>query len=405
MYQASDEAIAQLIAAGESYRCEFKSELSSKGDGKEKICRTICAFANDINASEAFGVIALGVNDDGTPSGLTIDDALEQKILSIRGEGKIIPFPSFVTVRRMYLGQAILCIEVQASVSTPVKFDQRTWVRPGSRTDQASAEEERRLSEKRRNKDQPDDAQVLEGFRLQDLNLDYFKNQYLLQAFAPDVLQANGRTVEERLASTKMAGYGRDGALYPTVLGMLCLGLSPADAVPGAYVQFVRFAGGDESSAVLDQQEIHGNIADVIQSTEAKFNAHNLVPIDFTSQDREQRFAQYPKVAFQQLFRNAVMHRSYFGSNAPIRVFWFNDRIRITNPGGPFGMAMAEFGQPYAVGYRNPNLAGALKDLGFVQRFGAGIGLARSELQHNGNPLLELDPSANYVSVTMRQRP
>ena len=99
------------------------------------------------------------------------------------------------------------------------------------------------------------------------------------------------------------------------------------------------------------------------------------------------------------------MHRSYFGSNAPTRVYWFNNRIRITNPGGPFGMGLEEFGQPYAVGYRNPNLAGALKDLGFVQRFGAGIGLARSELQKNGNPSLELDASANYVSATMHQRP
>lgn len=405
MYNASDETIARLIEAGESYRCEFKSDLSSKGDGKEKICQTICAFANDLNGTEEIGVIALGVNDDGSPSGLTIDDSLEQKISSIRGEGKIIPFPSFVTVRRTYHGVPILCIEVRPSISTPVKYDQRIWVRPSNTTRQANAEDERRLNEKRRNKDQPDDAQVLEGFHLKDLNLDYFQTQYLTQAFALDVLQANGRSVEERLASTKMAGLGRDNSLYPTVLGMLCLGLSPADAVPGAYVQFVRFAGEDEASAVIDQQEIHGNIADVIQSTEAKFNAHNQVPIDFTSQDREQRFAQYPKVAFQQLFRNAVMHRSYFGSNAPIRVYWFKDRIRITNPGGPFGMGLEEFGQPYAVGYRNPNLAGALKDLGFVQRFGAGIGLARAELQNNGNPPLDLDPSANYVSVTMRQRP
>ena len=406
MYKAADELIiVQLIDAGESYRCEFKSDFSSKGDGKEKICRTICAFANDINGKEEMGVIALGVNDDGSPTGLAITDELEQKVLSIRSEGKIIPFPSFVTVRRMLRGQAILSIEVQPSISTPVKFDQHIWVRPGNATHQANSEEERRLNEKRRNKDQPDDAQVLEGFHVNDLNLDYFRGQYLMHAIAPDVLQANGRTLEERLASTKMVGYGGDGALYPTVLGMLCLGLSPADAVPGAYVQFVRFAGEDEASPVLDQQEIHGNLADVIQSTEAKFNAHNQIPIDFTSQQRELKFPHYPKVAFQQLFRNAVMHRSYFGSNAPIRVYWFSDRVRITNPGGPFGMGLEEFGRPYAVGYRNPNLAGALKDLGFVQRFGAGIGLARNELKNNGNPPLELDPSTNYVSVTMRQRP
>jgi len=404
MHNASDKAIAQLIENGESYRCEFKSDLSTK-DGKEKICRTICAFANDLSGKEEFGLIALGLNDDGSPSELTVDDDLELKITDIRGEGKIIPFPSFSTQRYVHSGKTLLCIVVQPSISTPVKFDQRIWVRPGNATHQANAEEERRLNEKRRHKDQPDDAQVLEGFHLKDLNLDYFQAQYLPQAFALDVLQANGRSLEERLASTKMIGHGRDGTLYPTVLGMLCLGLSPADAVPGAYVQFVRFAGEDETSPVIDQQEIHGHVADVIQGTEAKFNAHNQIAIDFTSQDLERRFAQYPKVAFQQLLRNAVMHRSYFGSNAPIHVYWFKDRIRITNPGGPFGMGLEEFGQPYAVGYRNPNLAGALKDLGFVQRFGAGIGLARAEMQNNGNPPLELDPSANYVSVTLRQRP
>lgn len=403
MYNASDEMIAELIEAGESYRCERKRDLS--GNVKEKIRETICAFLNDITNSNQLAVIAIGVNDDGSISNLQITDQIELAIQDIRGEGKIIPFPTFTTKRRIYRGHQILCIEVSPAISTPVKYDGRIWVRTGNSNRKATADEEYRLNEKRRAKEQPDDAQVLEGFHLKDLNLDYFQTQYLTQAFALDVLQANGRSVEERLASTKMAGFGRDNSLYPTVLGMLCLGLSPADAVPGAYVQFVRFAGEDEASAVIDQQEIHGNIADVIQSTEAKFNAHNQVPIDFTSQDREQRFAQYPKVAFQQLFRNAVMHRSYFGSNAPIRVYWFKDRIRITNPGGPFGMGLEEFGQPYAVGYRNPNLAGALKDLGFVQRFGAGIGLARAELQNNGNPPLDLDPSANYVSVTMRQRP
>jgi len=48
---------------------------------------------------------------------------------------------------------------------------------------------------------------------------------------------------------------------HPTVLGLLCLGLSPADNIPGAYVQFLRLAGKDLDSAVLDQAEIHGHVA------------------------------------------------------------------------------------------------------------------------------------------------
>jgi ATP-dependent DNA helicase RecG len=38
------------------------------------------------------------------------------------------------------------------------------------------------------------------------------------------------------------------------------------------------------------------------------------------------------------------------------------------------------FGQPGITDYRNPNLAEALRALGYVQRFGAGIAIARKAL-------------------------
>jgi ATP-dependent DNA helicase RecG len=399
----SDDEFLGLIRAGESMHCEFKVDLSSK-DNKEKICRTISAFANDISNQQRNGIIVLGIKDDGSLSGLSISEKLERDILDIKGEGKIIPQPTFVCRKQIYKDQEVLRIEVVPAVSPPVKYEGKIWVRPGNTTRQATIEDERQLyTEARRPANmQPDDCLVLDHRNIEDLDLKYFVNEYLPSAIHREVLQANGRTVQEQLCGTKMAGSYPD--VKPTVLGILCLGWSPTDSVPGAYVQFVRFAGRDETSSVLDQQEIHGRIASVIQEAEAKFNAHNLVPIDYTSQDKEVQFPLYPKVAFQQLFRNAVMHRAYVGSNSPIRFYWFEDRIEITNPGGPFGMTIQEFGQPYKTGYRNPNLAGALKDLDYVQKFGSGLKLAQAALQANGNPDLKLDPSQNFVSITMLQK-
>ncbi len=58
-------------------------------------------------------------------------------------------------------------------------------------------------------------------------------------------------------------------------------------------------------------------------------------------------------------------HRSYESTNAPIRITWFNDRIEIQNPGGPFGQVTKQnFGKPGVVDYRNPHLAEAMKVLG-----------------------------------------
>lgn len=61
--------------------------------------------------------------------------------------------------------------------------------------------------------------------------------------------------------------------------------------------------------------------------------------------------------------------------------------MEILSPGGPFGqVTTANFGEPMVVDYRNPTVAGVLGQLGYVQRFGAGIDVARRAMGANGNP-------------------
>jgi len=118
----------------------------------------------------------------------------------------------------------------------------------------------------------------------------------------------------------------------------------------------------------------------------------------------ELRHPDYPIAALQQLTRNAILHRNYEGTNAPVRISWFNDRIEIQNPGGPFGQVTRQnFGQEGLTDYRNPNLAAAMKDLGYVQRFGLGIQIARKELAKNGNPPLEFAIEDSRVLAIVRR--
>ena len=120
----------------------------------------------------------------------------------------------------------------------------------------------------------------------------------------------------------------------------------------------------------------------------------------------EIREPDYPIVALQQLARNGVLHRTYEGTNAPVRINWFSDRIEILSPGGPYGqVTRTNFGNPGITDYRNPHLAEAMKILGYVQRFGVGIPLARKELAKNGNPPPEFIVEDTYVLVIVRRRP
>ena len=83
---------------------------------------------------------------------------------------------------------------------------------------------------------------------------------------------------------------------------------------------------------------------------------------------------------------NAVIHRDYQISNAPIKFYDYNGlRLEITNPGGLYGQAKPE-NFPFVSDYRNPLLAEAVKVMGYVNKFNRGISKVKTELENNGNP-------------------
>ena len=268
----------------------------------------------------------------------------------------------------------------------------------------ASAQDERILTEKRRSRDTPYDVHPLASATVADLDRVLFENVYLPAAFAPDVLEANERTFEQRLAVTKMVDAANTAV--PTVLGLLVLGKAPRDFLPGAYIQFLRIGGRELGGPVVDELAVDGPVSELLKGIDHKLQAHNRTTVDITSGPREERRSDYPVPALQQLVRNAVMHRTYEATHAPVRVYWYDDRIEITSPGGPFGTVTAEnFGEPGVADYRNPNLAEAMRVLGFVQRFGFGLAIARRALAENGNPPIELSVQPSHVTAIVRAAP
>lgn len=266
----------------------------------------------------------------------------------------------------------------------------------------ASAQDERILTEKRRARDMPFDVHPLASATLADLDRVRFENEYLPAAFAPDVLEADERTYEQRLAVTKMVD--RANNAVPTVLGVLVLSkVAPRDFIPGAYIQFLRIAGRELGDRIVDELAVSGPISELLKGIDAKLQSHNRTSVDITEGPVEQRRSDYPLAALQQLVRNAVMHRTYEATHAPVRVYWYDDCIEITSPGGPFGTVTAEnFGEPGVADYRNPNLAEAMRVLGFVQRFGFGLAIARRALAENGNPPVELSVQPSHVTAIVR---
>lgn len=402
MNPLTDEDLLALIHDLESDRAERKQAW--KGDAPEKGRQAVCAFANDLPNHRMPGVLFVGVKDDGTPMGpeFVVNDELLLTLADIKTDGKITPPPTLTVAKRALLGREVAVVTVWPADAPPVRLDGRIWIRTGPRRGQASAQDERVLNEKRRYRDQSFDTHPVGGSSLDDLSRSYFESEYLPQAVARDVLEANGRSYEERLASLGMIASVDDPT--PTVVGLLTLGKSPRTWVPSAYVQFLRIRGTDWGDPVADESEIDGDLDTMLRRLDDKLKATLAVSVDFTSgSTKEMRAAAYPLSALQQLVRNAVMHRTYEGTNAPVRIYWFDDRIEIANPGGPYGsVTQANFGRPGASDYRNPVLAGVLKNMGFVQRFGFGIAEARRSMAKNGNPPPEFQVEQTNVLATLK---
>lgn len=401
MMSYTNDDLERLLADLESDLVERKESLA--GDAPTKAREAICGFANDLPDHQRPGVLFVGARDDGSPSGVAITDELLRQLADMKTDGNTLPPPTLTVSKRVLRGAEMAVVTVQPADSPPVKFKGRVHIRIGPRRGNATAQDERILSEKRRYRDIPFDVQPVPSSTLRDLNERFFEAEYLPSAFAADVLTANARSYQQQLAATKLVASADDPT--PTVLGLLVLGISPRDYLPGAYIQFLRIAGTGLADPVIDDQVIDGTVSEVLRRVDEKMAAHNRVAVDFTSSSTEKRLHDYAPAALQQIVRNAVMHRAYEATNAPIHVYWFDDRIEITSPGGPYGAVTEEtFGQPGVVDYRNPNLAEALRVLGFVQRFGVGIATARRELDRNGNPVPVFEVTPGRVSCRLGVR-
>lgn len=391
----TDLELEELFRNIESDRVERKASLSDTS----KVRQAICAFANDLPNYRQAGVVFVGVNDNGTCANLVITDELLRTLSDMRSDGNILPFP-VLTVRKIIVdGCEIAAVIVEPSDSPPLRFNGRVWIRVGPRRASATTEEERRLNEKRRAGDLPFDLRPMPSASLDDLNLTFFEREYLPAALAPEVLEENQRPIQQQLVSLRLATLD----LTPTVLGILAIGRDPRQYIPGAYVQFLRIDGielGDPASP----KEISGSLLDVLRILDEVLIANLSTEVDITSNAVESRSPEYPIASLQQLVRNAILHRSYESTNAPVRIYWFRDRIEIHNPGSLFGQVDRQNFGTGVTDYRNPHLAEAIKNLGYVQRFGFGIALARRALAQNGNPPPEFAIEDTYFAVTVRRK-
>ena len=370
--------LQELLQSTETYRVERTTSTTDM----DKFQEAICAFSNDLPNSRKKGYLILGAYDNGTLSGLKVDDALMKKIAAIRSDGNILPLPMMSVERFEFPEGDLLVAEVSPSLLPPVRYRGRTFVRIGPRRDIATEAEERILLERRTSYMATFDAMPCLGATINDIDTSYIKQEYLPQVIDAEVLANDTRDIKEQLASIHLYDLTHD---CPTNAAIILFGINPRHFLPGFYIQYVRFAGNAIGGLVLNEKRFQGPLYKLLPELELFVSnaiiTQRPVPISLF---REKTVNNYPNNALRELLMNACMHRDY-QSNMPIRLYQYEDRIEILNAGGLYGEARPE-NFPTVNDYRNPVVAEAMRGLKYVNMFNRGIQRVKTMLQENGNP-------------------
>lgn len=379
------DEIQTLLHSTETYRVEKTISTTNM----DKFCEAICAFSNDLPDSRKKGYLFIGVNDDGSLSGLQVDDALLKKIAGIRSDGNILPLPVMNVERVEFPEGDILVAEVSPSLLPPVRYRGRVFVRIGPRRDIASEAEERLLTERRMAYMATFDAMPCLGATLEDLHLDYITTEYMPSVVGKETWEADQRDIKDKMASVRLYDRTHD---CPTNAAVILFGRNPRYFMPGAYVQFVRYAGTTIGGEVLNEKRFTGPLFQMLPALESFVNDAIITqrPVA-ASLFREKTVINYPNNALRELMMNACMHRDY-QANMPIRLYQFDDHIEIMNAGGLYGEARPE-NFPTVNDYRNPIVAEAMKEMKYVNMFNQGIRRVQDMLRENGNNEASFDVS------------
>ena len=395
---STDEFEALLVREGP--RVEWKREINDPRT-KRNARKTIAALANDVTGTGVNGHLIVGVDDAGAPVGLAKVGALCEMLDNFIHDGSIQPLPDAAIDVVEIRGVACVVAKVRPQATPPVRLGGDVFVRTGPQTVRATPDQERILAERGRAANLPFDARPVLAARFEDLDIDRFRNEYLPRAVSDTVRRENSRSIEHQLLSHRLLT--ADGTRTPTAVGLLLLSPDPAFHIGGAGIDFVRFDGKRETDGIRDRARLNEPLLDLPRTVAQKLSAHIETALTVRGEAHE-NLPSYPLRALRELVHNAIIHRTYEATNAPVRIRWFSNRVEIESPGGPYGIVNADNFGSGVTDYRNRHIAEVMYRLGFVEKLEIGLQIARHALEHNGNRL-QLAPGLDRVTVTAWARP
>ena len=346
--------LQSLLQQGDDVRHIFRADLQSEAD----LAVDIVALSNGQG-----GDIAIGVQPDGSRTGLTSDDTRRINHLIVDAAKLVSPVTDVVTQTFALTDGVVVLVKIEAGRDKPYMTDGRIWIatKTGHRLVTAREEIARLFQEA---KVIYAEKQLVPGSTIEDLDMDAFDAYF--EAFEARIGEPVEAQMDSRTTLLEKLGLVQEGQL--TVAGTLLFAKHPARRLPVFMVKATVWPGIDLDDQVTTVcQAITGKLSDVYRDTLRFVLAH-------FGQGQKASDAQIgiPPIVFEALIANALIHRDYFVS-APIRVLIFADRVEIVSPGclpNNLTVEKIKMGQTFV---RNPMLAAFASKMLPCRGIGSGI--------------------------------
>ena len=371
----------ELIANGENSGVEFKSDDLRP----EQLAKEIVALANFQG-----GRILLGVEDDGTVTGIRRDDLEHWVMDAVFGRKvhpMILPFYEEIQVddqRRV----AVVSLTQGTTKPYVVRHNDREeiYVRVGSTARLATREQQARLFALGGMLH----AELLpvSGSALRDLSTERLED-YLTEIVRDSQVLTSEDAWYVRLCGLGFMAERQEGPPVCTIAGLVLFGYRPRRLLRQAGVRWMAFREAEKVYDALDDQILDGpavalwtkspdgrrEIADkglieILTDSMRPFVSEEAGELH-ESMRRERRW-HYPLEALRESIVNALVHRDWT-RHEEVEVARYGDRLEVTSPGAlPNTMTVDKMiaGQRSP---RNPLIVDVLRDYGYVDARGMGV--------------------------------
>ncbi len=351
------EDLHKIVSRDEDSRHQFKADVTNAN----ALAAEMVAFSN----SEG-GQIFIGINNDGTVTGLTREDVSRiNQIISNAASQHVHPPINPYTENIAFKGGLVLVVNIEAGLNKPYQDNAGAfWVKSGADKRRVTSREELQRMFQTSGLIHSD-AVPVKGMTIADLDLEYF--QVFFNQEYGEALENQNVPLLQLLENMSLA---RNGEL--NLAAALIFAKAPFFKLPVFIVKAVSYPGQEiDVSYYIESIDLKGKLSDLFQST-FNFIMRNISYIQHRQDINSLGEPEIPKIVFEEIVANALIHRDYFVS-APIRVFVFSDRIEIISPGHLPNNLTVENIKKGISNIRNPILASFATRLLPYRGLGSGI--------------------------------